>query len=323
MLLAVRIILRLLVQHWKIQGRLLRSLAIVGGGVFGEELIERLKKEGKDEVEVIGIFDDRLTRISSSVGGYPVLGTTNSLIEYAQTSSIDEVIIALPLRATERIGEIVAKLRMLPVDLRLSIASVGSSFPTRGIGYIADIPLIEILDRPLKNWSGITKWLEDKILSILCIIIFSPLMAMIALAILLDSRGPIFFFQERFGFNNRSVRVIKFRTMYSDRGDPTGAMRTVVNDSRVTRVGRLLRRLSLDERPQLFNVLRGDMSLVGPRAHAVAMKAGDHLYHEAVDEYFQRHRVRPGITGWAQTHGSRGEINSVESAKRRVELDLY
>jgi polysaccharide biosynthesis protein PslA len=133
----------------------------------------------------------------------------------------------------------------------------------------------------------------------------------------------VFFVQKRFGFNNEVIRVLKFRTMFVDRGDPSGAQRTVHNDPRITRLGRLLRLLSFDELPQLINVLRGDMSLVGPRPHAIAMMAGDRLYWEAVEQYLHRHRVKPGITGWAQVNGLRGEVDTLEKARARVAHDLY
>jgi lipopolysaccharide/colanic/teichoic acid biosynthesis glycosyltransferase len=138
----------------------------------------------------------------------------------------------------------------------------------------------------------------------------------------LGGKGPILFVQDRFGFNNRPVRVLKFRTMHVENSDPSGAARTVRDDPRVTRVGRILRRLSLDELPQLVNVLRGDMSLVGPRAHPLAMKAGNRFYHDAVADYVRRHRVKPGLTGWAQVNGLRGEIDSLEKAQQRVVYDL-
>jgi polysaccharide biosynthesis protein PslA len=139
----------------------------------------------------------------------------------------------------------------------------------------------------------------------------------------LESRGPVLFVQDRFGFNNNVIRVLKFRTMFVDRGDVSGAQRTVRNDPRVTRVGRVLRWLSFDELPQLLNVLRGEMSLVGPRPHAIAMRAGDQLYFEAVEDYAQRHRIKPGITGWAQVNGCRGEIDTLAKARARVDHDLY
>jgi len=193
----------------------------------------------------------------------------------------------------------------------------------RGISETASVRMIEIVDRPLKHWSGVAKWVEDKILGLVLLALGSPMMALIALAIRLDSKGPALFIQERFGFNNNAIRVFKFRTMDQGEADTSGAKRTVPDDPRVTRVGRFLRRWSIDELPQLLNVVLGDMSLVGPRPHVMAMKAGDRLYHEAVGEYFLRHRVKPGMTGWAQVHGMRGEIDTPQRARERVDYDLW
>jgi Undecaprenyl-phosphate glucose phosphotransferase len=318
----LRLGLSYLIRRWTRQGRLSRTVAIVGAGEWSGQLIGKLRTDGKEHIVIAGIFDDRLNRVPSHIGGCRVLGTTDDLIALTRTAPIDEIIIALPLRAEGRIGDIVAKLRSLPVDLRLSIDQIGS-FPMRGVGETASARTIEILDRPLKHWGGIVKWLEDQILGMLALIACAPLMAVIALAIRLDSRGPIFFVQDRFGFNNQTIRVFKFRTMYVDKADASGANRTVRKDPRVTRVGRFLRSFSLDELPQLFNVLRGEMSLVGPRPHALGMKAGERLYHDAVSDYFLRHRVRPGLTGWAQVNGLRGEIDTLDKARRRVAFDLH
>jgi len=318
----MRVVLRGLVRRWTRQGRLSRTVAIVGAGEHGEQLVRKLLTAEYGRVAIAGIFDDRLGRVPDYVAGCPILGTTDDLISFARRVLIDEIIIALPLRAEGRIGDLVGKLRSLPVDLRLSIDQIGS-FPMRGIAQTESGRMIEILDRPLKHWSGILKWLEDEILGTLCFIVFAPLMALIALMVRLDSPGPVLFIQERFGYNNRIVRVYKFRTMRVEASDPSGAARTVPNDPRMTRVGRYLRRYSLDELPQLFNVLRGEMSLVGPRPHALAMKAGERLYHHAVSDYFLRHRVRPGMTGWAQVNGLRGEIDTLQKARQRVVHDLY
>ena len=151
----------------------------------------------------------------------------------------------------------------------------------------------------------------------------APLLLMIALLIKLDSPGPILFRQKRYGFNNTLIDVLKFRTMYTDQTDANAEQLTRRNDPRITRVGAFLRRTSLDELPQFLNVVRGEMSIVGPRPHALAAKAGTLLYQDAVKYYDARHRVKPGITGWAQVNGWRGETDTVEQIKKRVEHDLY
>lgn len=318
-----RIVLGLLMQRWMRQGRLARTVAIVGSADIGRGLIAKLHASGRSMVGVIGVFDNDLDRVPGVDGCIPGPDPYTNLITLAQNTAIDEVIIALPLNEAARIGNVVRRLRALPVDLRLSIDCLTSEFPIRGLSETAAVRVVEIFDRPLKHWSGLAKSIEDKILGAVCLVIFAVPMMLIAAAIRLDSKGPVLFVQDRFGFNNKVVRVFKFRTMHVEAADPTGACRTVLGDPRVTRVGCILRTLSLDELPQLINVLRGDMSLVGPRPHAVAMRAGDELYHHAVADYFQRHRVRPGITGWAQVHGLRGEIDTLEKAHRRVAFDLY
>lgn len=319
----IRIGISWLMDRWARDGRLARVAAVVGAGPLGQQIVARLQSTRDPQVRVAGVFDDRLTRVPSAIAGCPVVGTTDDLIAKVRNSLIDEVIIALPLRAEARIGELVTKLSPLPVDLRLSLDPMAGVFPMRGISKAGSVQLIEILDRPLKHWSGVIKSIEDRILGALLLLLSAPLLALIAVAIRLDSRGPALFKQERFGFNNNGIRVFKFRTMSADKTDATGAARTTRGDQRVTRVGRVLRRLSLDELPQLLNVLLGDMSLVGPRPHVMAMMAGERLYHEAVGDYFLRHRVRPGMTGWAQVHGLRGEIDTPEKARARVAYDLW
>ncbi|HEY1506270.1 MAG TPA: undecaprenyl-phosphate glucose phosphotransferase [Stellaceae bacterium] len=318
----VRVSLFYLFRQWTRSGRLTRKVAVVGAGDIGERLVSRMLASDDDFVRITGVFDDRMSRVPGTVCGCPVLGTTDDLITLARQSVIDEIIIALPLRADLRIAELVAKLKTLPVDLRLSIDEIGG-FPLRAIGATATARTLEIIDRPLKHWSGMAKWLEDWVLGMLLLVLAAPVMAVTALLVKLDSNGPVFFLQNRFGFNNKVIRVFKFRTMYAEQSNPPGEIRTVPDDPRVTRVGRFLRRFSLDELPQLINVVRGEMSVVGPRPHAVAMRAGAKLYYEAVGEYFLRHRVRPGITGWAQVHGHRGEIDTEEKARNRVAFDLW
>jgi exopolysaccharide biosynthesis polyprenyl glycosylphosphotransferase len=185
------------------------------------------------------------------------------------------------------------------------------------------VPVLAIWQQPIRDVDGLLKESIDRLSALIALIVLSPLLLMVAIAIKLESNGPIIFRQKRFGFNNNEISVLKFRSMYVDRQDSTGAKRTEKNDSRVTYVGRLIRRTSIDELPQLVNVLRGDMSLVGPRPHATKMKVGDKYYFDAVKGYAARHRVKPGITGLAQVRGLRGEIATVERARKRVEYDMY
>jgi Undecaprenyl-phosphate glucose phosphotransferase len=321
-LLVERSLLHFAIDRLTRQGRLVRNIAIVGAGVPGELLVDKLQHAADAGISILGIFDDRRTRIAPVIGGIDITGSTDDLLRLAREAPLDEVIVALPLNAEQRLKTLFAKLRQLPVDLRLSVEPIADAFPVRGVSEVAGVPVLDIVDRPLKHWNAVAKWIEDMALGLMLLILSAPAMLLIALLIKLDSRGPVFFTQDRFGFNNRVIRVLKFRTMHVERGDPSGARRTVKNDPRITRIGRLLRQFSLDELPQLLNVVRGEMSLVGPRPHAVAMKAGDRLYHDAVENYINRHRVKPGITGWAQVNGLRGEIDTLEKARQRVVFDL-
>ena len=259
-----------------------RNVVVIGAGDEGRRLIAKLQEMPEKSVAVCAVFDDRKSRLSASLHGINVLGTTDDLLDYVRSTPVDEIVIALPLHAEQRLKALCDKLKALAVDLRISVEPLAEKFQFRGMSYVGDVPVFEVANRPLKNWMAVLKWVEDKLLAALLLVFLSPLMAVLAVLIKLDSAGPVFFVQQRFGFNNEVIGVLKFRTMYIDHNDPTGAQRTVQNDPRVTRLGRFLRLLSMDELPQLVNVLRGDMSLVGPRPHAIAMRAGDCLYWEAV-----------------------------------------
>jgi exopolysaccharide biosynthesis polyprenyl glycosylphosphotransferase len=179
--------------------------------------------------------------------------------------------------------------------------------------------MLGIASKPLAGWRVVLKTLEDKILAMLLLTIFSPLMVLIAFAIKIDSKGPILFRQRRYGYNNKEISICKFRTMKHNGVADEGALQAVRDDARVTRVGRILRRTSLDELPQLLNVLDGSMSLVGPRPHPVPL---NERFASVIRGYYARHRMKPGITGWAQANGLRGETDSLEKMKARVELDI-
>ncbi len=188
---------------------------------------------------------------------------------------------------------------------------------------IDGIPLLQALDSPLRDWRGIAKIVEDRVLAAIILLLISPILAAIAIAIKIDSPGPALFRQKRYGFNNELIEVFKFRSMHHHTRDLNGEQLTRRNDPRITRVGAFIRRTSLDELPQFLNVLRGEMSIVGPRPHAMAAKAGGVLYPDAVRFYHARHRMKPGITGWAQVNGWRGETETVDQITKRVEHDLY
>ncbi len=201
-------------------------------------------------------------------------------------------------------------------------ASALESTP-RSVTRLGNLPLLQLLPDPLDGWRGAMKRAFDVGFVLLLLPVLAPVLGLAALAIRIESPGPVLFRQWRFGLGSRPTQVLKFRSMYHNRADLTGEARTLARDPRVTRVGRILRRTSIDELPQLINVLRGDMSLVGPRPHATHMKVEGTYYFEAVESYRARHRVKPGITGWAQVNGSRGEVDTFDKARRRIELDLW
>ena len=324
-LIGFRRCLFLLVRRWTRQGRLDRRTVVVGADENGETLINSLGAQRDLDVRVIGVFDDRGDqRTSASCDGVPKLGTVDDLVEFARRTRVDLVIFSLPISAENRILQMLKKLWVLPLDIRLSAHSNKLRFRPRLYSYIGNVPVLDVFDRPIADWDVVMKWLFDKIVGSLALLCLSPVMALVALAIKLDSKGPVLFKQKRYGFNNELIEVYKFRSMYADQADANATKLVTKDDPRVTRVGRFIRKTSLDELPQLFNVVfTGNLSLVGPRPHAVHAKAEDRLYDEAVDGYFARHRVKPGITGWAQINGWRGETDSHEKIQQRVEHDLY
>ena len=323
-LFVLRFAVSLIVRRMIERGLLERRAAIVGGGEHAATLLDALAHTGATDIRICGIFDERDDpRSPDLVAGYPKLGGIDDLVAYARNTRLDLIIFTLPVTAEARILAMLQKLWVLPVDIRLAAHMQKLRFRPRNYSYIGALPMFDVADKPFSDWDLIVKSVFDRIVGALLLVLLSPVMALVALAIRLDSPGPVLFRQKRYGFNNQLIEVFKFRSMHADQTDH-GARRLVTKDDpRVTRVGRILRRTSLDELPQLFNVVfRGDLSLVGPRPHAVHAKAEDRLYDEVVDGYFARHKVKPGITGWAQINGWRGETDTAEKIQRRVEHDL-
>jgi Undecaprenyl-phosphate glucose phosphotransferase len=320
-----RLFLRTLVRSWARQGRLDRRTIIVGSDENGERLVHALKGQEDSDIHVLGVFDDRNDgRALETCAGSPKLGKVDDIVELARRTRVDLVLFALPISAETRILEMLKKLWVLPVDIRLSAHTNRLRFRPRSYSYLGKVPTLDVFEAPITDWDLVMKWLFDHLVGGIVLLMALPVMALVALAIALDSRGPVLFRQKRFGFNNERIDVFKFRSLYHDQADPLAAKVVTRNDPRVTRVGRFIRKTSLDELPQLFNVVfNGNLSLVGPRPHAVQGKLQSRLFDEAVDGYFARHRVKPGITGWAQINGWRGEIDNEEKIQKRVEFDLY
>jgi len=324
-LIGFRRALFLLVRHWTKQGRLDRRTVVVGADARGESLINAILAQRDNDVRIVGVFDDRNDdRSPTAIAGRQKLGSVDDLVEFARRTRIDLVIFSLPISAEARILQMLKKLWVLPVDIRLAAHSSKLRFRPRAYSYLGNVPVLDVFDKPITDWDVVTKMLFDRFIGSLLLLLASPVMLLAAIAIKLDSRGPVFFKQKRYGFNNELIEVYKLRSMYVDQCDATASVLVTKGDTRVTKIGAFLRKTSIDELPQLINVaLKGNLSLVGPRPHAVYAKAENRLYDEAVDGYFARHRVKPGITGWAQVSGWRGETDTQEKIQQRVEHDLY
>jgi len=319
----VRVLLYYRLRRWRQRGELTRNTVVVGGGEHGRRLLAHIRQAGDIGLVLRGVFDDRAVRLGGTeVDGVPLLGTLRDLLDYARREPLDLIIIALPWSAERRLTDIMHMLRAVPVDVQLAPDMVGFNLFDRGVTHLGGVPMLSVHEKPLSGWNYILKAAEDRLLAAALLLVFTPLMLLVACAIRASGPGPVLFRQKRYGFNNEEFEVFKFRTMHH-RPDAL-AQATVPQaqrgDARVTAVGALLRRTSLDELPQLFNVLRGNMSLVGPRPHAVAH---NQEYSQIIDQYYARHRVKPGITGWAQVHGLRGETDTPEKMEKRVQYDLY
>jgi lipopolysaccharide/colanic/teichoic acid biosynthesis glycosyltransferase len=279
--------------------------------------IEQLARRGRFAIEAESVPADKKHY------DHHILGGLDDLIGMIRNDKVDQVFIALPWNEVECLREVSHRLAMTPVAIRLAPDLAGFEFPDRSYAEVAGLPMLPLFDRPISGWSQYVKVIEDRVLAALFLLLFSAVLLVAAVVVRLTSKGPVLFKQKRYGFNNQLIEIWKFRTMYHDLADQSADTLVTKNDDRVTPVGRFLRRSSIDELPQLFNVLRGDMSIVGPRPHAVSAKAGGQLYYEVVDKYAARHKVKPGITGWAQVNGWRGETSTTEDIQKRVEHDLY
>ncbi len=294
------------------------TIVLVGATDAAERVAARVTKSG--EARVIAVVEARLQRAPHAVGATPVGGNIDDLFAWEGLPHVDRIVITVTQKAETRVKDIIQRLRVIPnrVDLLLDVDTL--AVRGRGANRFAGAALACVSGRPHNHTRALIKRAQDLVLASLLLVAFALPMLVIALAVKLDSRGPVLYRQRRHGFNNRVITLLKFRSM---RHDPDAPLRQVCpNDPRITRIGAFLRRTSLDELPQLYNVLKGDMSLVGPRPHAVGMKAAERDLQDIMAEYAHRHRVKPGITGWAQVNGSRGPIETPAAVRRRVRYDL-
>lgn len=323
MLFLSRMVFRRLVSRLMDEGMIGQRVAIYAESPrIAARVGQLLELERLPHLRVVGYADERAPT-NTSEANLPHLGGLTELLDLARHGRLDQVILAVPRLSQSRLDQISEALSSASLDLCVLPRETLEFTTSYRVRFLGALPVFAVWQQPMRDIDGVLKQGLDYVLSSLALIILSPILIVTAIAIKLESKGPVFFRQTRFGFNNKEIPVLKFRSMYVDRQDVSGAQRTEKNDPRVTRVGRLIRRTSIDELPQLFNVLLGHMSIVGPRPHATMMRVGDKYYFDAVKGYSARHRVKPGITGLAQVRGLRGEIATAERARKRVEYDIY
>jgi polysaccharide biosynthesis protein PslA len=296
------------------------NIVIVGATKAAEKIVSDAAVSG--DLNILGIFDDRLARAPKQIGGVDVIGDLTALMSWEHLPTVDRVIVTVSSAAQSRVKHLVEKLRAMPNKLVLAIDMQGFDADGTTIGRIGNQPVAYVSGAPEDARRAFWKRLQDVCIGTLALILLSPIMILVAIAIKLDSRGPVFFRQTRHGFNNQPFQCWKFRSMRTDMTDHKSAQQVQKDDPRVTGVGRFIRKTSLDELPQLFNVLIGNMSLVGPRPHAIGMKTGNVESEKLVADYAHRHRIKPGMTGWAAINGSRGPVDTSSDVEERVGYDV-
>jgi len=319
MTVALMLVERLGMLYWvlilKSENRLLQRLAVYGTPRLLDRVVDVLLAHDRNLV-LAGAFGDEATPASA---GVQLRGGLHDLVAFAQEGACDRIVVALPAAESTKIRDTIARLEMLPFEVQLAPDAMTIPHRICSSKTNGGLVLLDIQKPPLSSRGIIVKTIIDYVLGSIALVLLSPAMVLIAIAIKLDSKGPVFFIQSRHGHNHRIIRVVKFRTMNVAEDGPV-VTQAVRGDKRITGVGRFLRRTSLDELPQFFNVLRGELSLVGPRPHAVTH---NEAYSRELSNYANRHKVKPGITGWAQVNGLRGESKTPEDMRHRVEFDLY
>lgn len=301
------------------KGVIAQRVVLYGASRATTQQVRELAEQYLPHVDLVGVADDRPK--ARAPDGLDLIGGFEELLAMARKQEVDQVMIHMPRLNAKRLKEIVDRLAEVSVDVSVIPDEALEFAPDYRVNLLGPVPVMTLWQRPFRDVAQILKRIEDLLVAVVATVLLSPILLLTALLIKLTSKGPVLFVQPRVGFNNEVIRVFKFRSMYADREDLEGRATTTKDDDRITPVGKVIRRLSIDELPQLLNVLGGSMSIVGPRPHATHMKVGDRYYQDAVAGYAGRHRVKPGMTGLAQVRGLRGEIRTIERAKKRIELD--
>ena len=319
-LIAARVVLRGGLRWLRRRGFNQRYIVIVGSAGLGSQVAERLRAAPWMGLNVAGYFHGDDADRDADIDGAPHVGGIDKVAGYVAQHQIDQVWIAMPLRDEDKVRWLLHALRNATADIRFVPDFFGMRLLNQSVMDFAGLPVMNLSVTSMTGLNILLKALEDRILAAVILMIVSPLLLLITVAVKISSPGPILFRQLRYGWDGRPIEIYKFRSMVVHEELDGKVTQASQNDARITFLGRFLRRTSLDELPQFFNVLQGRMSIVGPRPHAVAH---NEQYKDTIDGYMKRHKVKPGITGWAQVNGWRGETDTLEKMQKRVEYDLY
>ncbi len=310
------LLVRLLLMEARRRGFNLRHVLIIGSGELGQAVAEKINLHPEFGMNIVGFLTSHVEKVGREIGGGKVLGIYSDIVRIIRTHGIDQLYIALPLEAHDRMEKVLANLGEETVDIKVVPDLLKFMNLQAGVEELDGLPIVNLTESPLYGWNLVVKRVSDIVLSVLAILLSAPVLLLVAVLIKLGSKGPVIFRQERVGLDGEEFEMLKFRSMRVDAEDKTGPVWANKNDDRKTRLGAFLRKTSVDELPQLFNVLKGDMSLVGPRPERPVFVEE---FKKSVPQYMLRLKMKAGLTGWAQVNGWRGDT----SLNKRIEFDLY
>ena len=316
LLISFRMTLQFVLRRIRTRGLNRRRIIIIGAGDLGINVTQNINQAIWTGYDVVAFFDDDINIHNTRVEGVPVLGGVEKINEFLAKEHVDEILLALPLAAKKRIEEILYELRHVMVTIRFVPDLLGMRLINHSVSEFAGLPVINLTESPMMGANKLVKAIEDKAVAFLLLLITSPLFLIISIAVKIDSPGPVFYKQRRVSWNGKPFTMLKFRTMGMDAENENGPVWANRQESRTTRIGKFLRKTSLDEIPQFINVLWGDMSIVGPRPERPYFVE---RFKEEVPDYMKKHLVKAGITGWAQVNGWRGDT----CLNTRIKYDLY